>query len=232
MTDEDTDVFDDVEEDVEVETETETETDVKDESKDKPKEEASTSEDESNDVVGLRKAVQRERERRQKAEAQLKKQEAPPKKVPDPVTDPHAFTNHVSSETDIKILRLKIEQSQEMMRDLHDDYDESEKVFISLISDEDGNITDRKLLDQFNASVSPAKFAYNKVKEHKKFLERTSDDYEKKIRDDERKRLLAELESKGLDATDLPDFTNAAASGSNTDPLDKDTGDRIDAFDD
>lgn len=234
MVDEDTDVFDDVEEEVEteVEAETETETDVKDESKDKPKEDASTSEDESNDVAGLRKAIVKERERRQKAEAKLKQQERVPVKVPDPVTDPDGYTNYVLGEGDVKTLRVKIELSQEMMRDLHEDYDDAEKVFISLISDEDGNITDRKLLDEFNASKSPAKFAYNKVKEHQKILERTSDDYETKIRNDERKKLLAQLEAEGLDATDLPDFTNAAASISNTDPLDKETGDRIDAFDD
>jgi hypothetical protein len=235
MANEDTDVFDEVEEETEQE-ETETETDVNEETETKvvekeSTEDASTSENESSKIAGLTKALQAERTKRQAAEAKVKQQETKPEVVPDPVTDPDGYNKYVMGKSDANSLKTKIELTQEIMRDSHEDYDEAEKTFISLIADEYGSITDQKLVDQFNASPNPAKFAYNHVKAHQKNLERNSDDYESKIRAEERTKLINEMKDSGLSATDLPDFTNATASGSNTESEEKEAGDVIDVFD-
>ena len=232
MDSENTDVFDEVEETAQVETDTETDVNEDAETETvevESTEEASTSKNESNETAGLRKALQAERKKRQDAEAKVEQQVK--EVIPDPVTNPDGYNKYILGKSDANSLKNKIELSQDLMRDAHEDYEDSEKIFVGLIADADGNITDQKLVDQFNASPNPAKFAYNHAKEHEKVLERTSDDYEDKVRADERKKLLAELESSGISATDLPNFTNATASGPNAESKDKDSGDRVDAFD-
>jgi len=175
-------------------------------------------EDKDKIIEGLHKARDAERHKRQELERKYAQPKAP-EVVPDPVTDPDEYTSYLLGKGDAKILRLKIEQSQEMMRESAEDYEDKEKVFLSLIADENGNVTDQKLLAEFNKSLNPAKFAYNHAKKHLDYVDKTSDDYEAKIRARIAAELLADYKAKGLGALDLPNLTNAAAAASNTEKL-------------
>ena len=177
-----------------------------------------TPEDKDKIIEGLHKARDAERHKRQELERKYAQVKAP-EVVPDPVTDPEEYTNYVLGKGDAKILRLKIEQSQEIMRESATDYEEKEKIFLSLIADESGNVTDQKLLAEFNKSLNPAKFAYNYAKKHLDYVDKSSDDYESKLRAKIAKELYDSYKEKGLSALDLPNLTNASASGSNTEKL-------------
>jgi|TARA_Y100000296_G_C5172998_1_gene258369 hypothetical protein len=230
MADDDQDVFDDEEVAEEVVTEPEKGEKEPEAKAEEPKEDAPTSEDYEKQIAGLKAGISDERRKRQEAQALNKKQEVKVK-APDPVTDPDAFHAYNDDKLNARDQKLKIEMSQSWARKAHDDYDEVEKVFISLITDEDGKITDQTLVDKFNAAELPADFAYDHVKNKQLLDYRGSDDYETSIRQDERKKILEEARSKGVSAADLPDLTNVAASASNTTALDEESSDRIDAFD-
>lgn len=177
-----------------------------------------TPEDKDKIIEGLHKARDAERHKRQELEGQLKQQQTVVN-APDPVTDPEQYTNYILGEGDVRLQRSKIEQSQELMRDTATDYEEKEKVFMSLLADETGNITDAKLLAEFNKSLNPAKFAYNHAIKHLDFVDKTRPEYEGSLRAKIAAELLADYKSKGLGAFDLPDLTNAAAAASNTEAM-------------
>lgn len=241
----DTDVFDEVEEKVaEVETKveetkeetketkTETEKGVTEETEDKTKETEDkvppTLEDARKIIAGLkattiadRKIRQEETRLRREAERKLNERE-----IPNKDDDPEGYTAHLEGQG----LRDRLEVGQDMMRDLHEDYEETEKVFVGLIADDKGKITDDSLYNKYANSRNPAKFAYDHAKKHLDLEKKSSDTYESDIRTNEREKVIAELKGKSLD--ELPDLTNAAASESNTQEKDNDPGDKIDAFDD
>ena len=218
MTDDfDTDVFNDDSD--EVVTEDKAEVSSGTEKVEKEEEVTATPEDKDKIIEGLHKARDAERHKRQEAEAKLKQQEAVPEVVPDPVIDPEGNAKYVLGKVDAKILRSKIEQSQELMRELKEDYEDMEKVFLGVITNEAGEVTDRKLLNEFNNSVNPARFAYNHAVKHLDFLNKTDENYEANLRSKIAAELLADYKQKGLGALDLPNLTNAAASASNTDKL-------------
>lgn len=177
-----------------------------------------TPEDKDKIIEGLHKARDAERHKRQEIEKKYA-QPRTPEVVPDPVTDPDEYTSYILGKGDAKLLRLKIEQSQEIMRESATDYEDNEKVFLSLIADENGNVTDQKLLAEFNSSLNPARFAYNHAKKHLDYVDKSSPDYERKLRSSIAAELLADYKEKGLGALDLPNLTNAAASASNTEKL-------------
>jgi len=220
MTDEFDDVFAEDLDEAEVKTEVKTEPE-----KVVKLEVPTTPEDKDKIIEGLHKARDAERHKR----IELEKKYAPkkePEKVPDPVTEPDEYTSYILGKGDAKLQKLKIEQSQEIMRDSTKDYDEKEKVFISLIADESGEIIDTKLLAEFNKSLNPAKFAYNYVKKHLDFVDKSDPEYEGKLRKKIADELLSEYKQKGLSALDLPNLTNAAASLSNTEQLVEYEGDK------
>jgi len=246
----DTDVFDEVEEETKeevketetkeetktekVETETE-ETKEKSEETKETTEETTTSEDTSTEEAGRLAALKDERRKRQGAEAELvterhRREEAESKlknrDIPNKDEDPEGYNTYLEGQG----LRGRLEVGQEMMRDLHEDYEDTEKVFVSLIADDKGKITDDSLYNKYANARNPAKFAYDHAKKHLDLEKKSSDTYESDIRSNEREKLLAELKEKGLDG--LPDLTNAAASESNTQDKEDEPGDRIDAFDD
>lgn len=239
MATDDQDVFDDDEETTEetdkVEAKSEnSETESKEEDKtetEETKEETQSSEKLLKQVAGLKAGIADERRKRQEAQAQVKKQDAVKVEVPDPVADPDAFNEFQDNRLNARDLKLKIEMSQSWARKAHEDYNDVEKVFIGLITDDDGNITDQTLVDKFNAAELPADFAYDHVKSMQLSTYRGSDDYETSIRADERKKILEEAREQGVNAADLPDLTNAAASASNSKDIEQTDPDRIDAFD-
>lgn len=164
--------------------------------------------------AGLLATIKAERGRRQEAERKLQEREV---KAPDPAIDPEGYDEFNAARSKQLALDAKIELSQDLMRDSHEDYDAMESTFMSLISEDDGEgnlvITDPKLHKQFLSSANPAKFAYQQAQKHLQFEEVTSGDYEKSLRERIKKELLEDLDS---GAPELPDLTNAAASASNT----------------
>lgn len=117
-------------------------------------------------------------------------------------------------------LNRTINISRDLILDSHKDYPEMEKIFMDLVSEEaaDGKgirITDPALYEKFRNSANPAKFAYNHAKQHKDYLDRTSPDFEKNLREKIEKELLAKHKLKP-DASTLPNLTTLAASANNT----------------
>lgn len=218
------DVFDEETEVTETEEVEEAEETEKGVTEDKTEEEESPSSDSQTVPMS---ALLAERRKRQEAEERLEAQEK--NKAPDPVTDPEGYEVYRES----KELTGRIQLTQDLMRDLVEDYDEKEKVFLGLVSKEvDGQIqiTDQTLYQKFISSPNPAKFAYNHAKAHEDYLEKTSDEYEKKV-EEKILRRLKEAGALNVDAADLPDLTTVADVQSNNSLSEKGDSDRIDVFD-
>lgn len=218
------DVFDEETEVTETEEVEEAEETEKGVTEDKTEEEESPSSDSQTVPMS---ALLAERRKRQEAEERLEAQEK--NKAPDPVTDPEGYEVYRES----KELTGRIQLTQDLMRDLVEDYDEKEKVFLDLVSKEvDGQIqiTDQTLYQKFISSPNPAKFAYNHAKAHEDYLEKTSDEYEKKV-EEKILRRLKEAGALNVDAADLPDLTTVADVQSNNSLSEKGDSDRIDVFD-
>ena len=232
---EDTEVVDEAETVVEETEGTEVEAKAETEETEETEEESTSSAD-KDEVSGLKKALAAERQKRQDAQALLRKQESTPKSAPDPVTDPEGYAAYHEQSTDKKVLNDRIVLTQDLMRDLHDDFDKYQGIFMNLVSKEndDGSlsITDPALLAKFNASANPAKFAYNHAKKHEELETLSSPDYKENLRKSIEAEVLQKLKAKGLAVADLPNLTNAAASNKNDVIVDDKSKDVIDVFDD
>ena len=240
--DQDIDVFSEADEEISEETNQEAETVVEEteeteavaeETKETEEEPTSSSKDE---VSGLKQALAAERQKRQEAQARLRQQEAEPQEIPDPVVDPEGYSAYQDDKLKFVTLKDRIELTQDLMRDMHEDFDKYQSVFMGLVSteDDDGNltITDRKLLADFNASPNPAKFAYNHAKKHEEIQTLSSPDYKENLRKELEREILSKMKAKGFDVADLPNLTNAPASNKNDVIVDDKLKDVIDVFDD
>lgn len=219
------DVFDDSTDDVstdkgaeEVEAKAET-TEEAEETKTEVEETKAEESPSSNKEAGQQAALVAERRLRQEAQRELKELKAEKEVIPDPVTDPDGNAKFFMDRQDRLALESKIRMSQVLMRKHHDDYDETEKIFMSLIGSEDDDglftVSDETLLKKMHAADSPGDFAYSHAKKHLDFVDRSADDYESNLEKKIEARVRKEYEDKGV--TGLPDLTNAAASASNTD---------------
>jgi hypothetical protein len=225
----DQDVFDDdpVEETEEVES-TESEKGEQVEAKPETEEQDTTEETPSSDTKTVPlSAMIAVRKELQETKARLEEQS---KSKPDPVTDPEGYDTYQESQR----LTDKIRLAEDLAKDAYPDFDEKKDTFLSLVTtrDEEGNVrvTDEGLYQKFLSSPNPAKFAYNHAKDHLDYVEKSSSDYEQKIK----QQYLNELREKGLlavDADELPDFANAADVQSNNSLESKGDPDRIDVFD-
>jgi len=226
---EEDDVFNEVEteEKIEVETEKGAEEETKEkpeakaeeETKEEPKEESPSSEDTSKRIAGLEATVVAERSRRQAAEAKVKTQEIPKQVVPDPVTDPEGYNTYLEEKQASIVFKERLDITEDSLEDAHEDYSEMKKIFTGLVSEDvDGvaTVKDERLYREFKAARNPAKFLYNHAKKHQKFQTTTADGYEETLRQKHREEFIAEAKEKGISATELPDLTTEAASGSNT----------------
>lgn len=194
------------------------ETDTADDESAEKSEESEPPSDESN-VEGLKAALVAERRRRQAAEAKV----AETVEAPDPVEDPEGFKAHQSQQA----WNDKATASRDVMLDVYPDYEEKEKVFLSLVTDSEGAITDPTLVAKMQASRNPAKFVYEHVREHEE-IQKFRDperrkaleaEIEAKVRKDVEAKVRAELKAKpeGVTAAQVPDLTRATATGKNTD---------------
>lgn len=183
----------------------------------------------SESEAGLKAALAAERTKRQKAEDELRRAKEEKTKVPDPVEDPEGYAKYLETRNDQSSLKSKVDISRELMLETKDDFVDMEKVFMGLVADAEGNVTDESLLRKFQSSPNPAKFAYNHAKEHLEVQRLRDPKYkeslEAEIREKVRKELEAEYSVKGgkkpRSATEMPDLTNATASGNNSTPVGK-----------
>jgi hypothetical protein len=104
-------------------------------------------------------ALHDERRKRQELERELEKLRNPEQKkqeeVPDVFVDPNAFTQHLKEHTTKEIAKHRRELSQDLLREAKPDYDEKVSKFVEAVK------TRPDLIDQMNASLNPARFAYD-----------------------------------------------------------------------
>lgn len=201
------------------------------EPRDDPKVETTATEQESGQMA----ALIAERRKRQEAENKLKEYEAK-KAVPDPIDDPEGYANHVKLDNQSAMLQTKITLSRDLMIDNTTDYAEKEAVFIGLVVDQDGKITNQSLLQQFQESANPARFAYQHAKEHLEVQQLKDPKYRENLEAELRLKILKELEadaskSETLTAAQVPDLTTATASAKNSEVIEIDGDNPADLFD-
>jgi len=113
-------------------------------------------EGDSKEVKGLKAALLAERNKRQKLEAQLQE------KGSSDSSDTPAEEGGGGEGMDEQEYMKKIDGQENLMRDMHDDYDAAMEHFYELI---DGDKTG-ELQQQLNAAKSPVVFAYKTGKDH------------------------------------------------------------------
>ena len=160
-----------------------------------------------------------ERRKRQEAQKELddyKAQMAEKAKVetPDVFEDQEAYTNHIRSEFDQKLINQRVELSRDILKDQHKDYEAMEQAFIELASTTPG------LKEQVLQQSNPAKFVYEQGKKHTQFKEMQDvDTYKSKLRAEIKAELEAELSSKSAEKSKVaesitPSLANARSSDS------------------
>lgn len=147
-------------------------------------------------------AVKDERRKRQElekklAESDIKYQELLNQKAkkekakrPDSIEDPEGASEFDRQENRQEIWEMKVNLSQDFMRDKHEDYDEMEKKFQELA---ENNV---HLSQQLRLSSNPAKFAYKIAKAHIESQNFKNPDYIKNLKEEIKKEILAEFKDK------------------------------------
>ena len=169
-----------------------------------------------------------EREKRQAAVRELEEikkrmeQDAPKVETPDVLDDQEGFVAHLQSQIKAETANARIEVSQDVMRMLHEDYDDMESKFIALAEESPD------LARKMSESVNPARFAYETAKKAMKFAEMENvDEWEAKktaeIEAKLREQLTAEITAAATAKADTgksltPSLTAQRAQGGNTVP--------------
>jgi len=156
-------------------------------------------------INGLKSGIAAERKKRQEVE----------KQIPDPVEEPEAYSEHLKTEQSNSELNLRINLSRDVYADLKDDFVEKESVFLGMVVDNEGNVTDPLLLAKFQQSPNPAKFAYDTAAEKMLLEEVKAPNYREKLKEELTAEIKAEL-AKERKAVEVPDLTTTAAKGGNS----------------
>ena len=178
-------------------------------------------------TTGLQAALVAERQKRQRAEAELKGYQKP-EVTPDPIEDPDGYKDYIIGKTDKGLLDAKIAISRDLILDSKEDYLEKEEVFmrdlVGAVIDEDGmlvSVSNQSMLDQFQKAANPAKFVYDQAVTYLDVKEKSSPDYAEKLKASLKAEILAELQAetapakpKTVGAADVPNLTSTSA-GSN-----------------
>jgi len=211
------DVFDDSDEpEQETVTETNDEKGEPEEAKAEPEAEteSATVETPATKETGLQAALTAERHKRQEAEKQLKELQTK-STIPDPINDPEGYATYLRDQGSQESLNTRIALSRDLMIDAKPDYLEKESVFMGLIM-KDGQVVDDSLHKRFLASPNPARFAYTHANEHLEVQKLKDPSYLETIKKEAYEQGLKDAKAKKKSATELPDLTNATASGSNS----------------
>lgn len=161
-----------------------------------------------------KKAVLDERRKRQEIEAKLREYESKANKQEQQVEEGGEQQEIPVSSL---ILHERINLSRELMIDKHEDYEEMESVFVDMAKD------NPMLVHQMNQSANPAKFAYNKAKEHSQYLEyqaiKDNEDYKafieaRKSGAIQKPQVETESQKRNKSAIKMPDLINATSAKS------------------
>ena len=185
-------------------------------------EETSTPEAKTENPVeeGLMAGIKAERQKRQEEQLRNKQlqeqlqalQQQQPK--PDFWENPEGILQGMQQQFQAQIHKTQTDMSVELMRSLHDDYDDKEAKFIDMAQ------SNPMLIHQMNQSSNPAKFAYDYVNQQEKLAQMQDPSYEEKLRAEIKAELQAEMQGK-VDAelskrSSLPGtLTNDRAAGGN-----------------
>lgn len=162
-----------------------------------------------------------ERRKRQELERKLAELEASKievkKAAPDVFEDQDGFNNHIQNTIQSETLRIKIEMSQELMREKYPEYDELELEFVDLAKN------DSSLWAKMQSSAMPAKFVVETVKKAEKLKQMENiDEWRDQERERIRQELLAEMSGKKLEEDvakpqPRPSLANARSTGKASD---------------
>lgn len=163
------------------------ETEGKTEVEDTPKVESEPKEEvEEAKEPWTKAAYMSEKRKRQELERKLAQQERKP--LPDAIDDPDGFASSLREEMAMTAFGIKTELSQELMRELHDDYDEKEAAFMELAQD------NPSLIQELQAASNPARFAYETATKHAELQQlKDVDGYKAKLRSELEAELRAEI---------------------------------------
>ncbi len=143
-------------------------------------------------VEGFKATALAERQKRQAAEQQLRHmQEEMQKQQPKPDfwENPEGILDQIQAGLQAQIHKTQTDMSVELMRTLHDDYNEKEAVFIDMAQ------KNPILIHQMNQSSNPAKYAYDYVTEQQRLAEMKDPGYKDKLRAEIRAELEAEFKA-------------------------------------
>lgn len=183
-------------------------------------------EDASNDKSVPIAALLDEREKRQATQRELeelrKRIDEKPETVPDVLDDQEGFVASMRSEMNQQAFSIRAEVSQEMMRTLHDDYDDVETKFLDMAAE------NPELAQGMSSAALPAKFVYETVKKAEKLAQMENvDEFEAKTRAEIEAKVRAEMEAEFKEkakadaeqaASITPSISGVTADGGNTPP--------------
>ncbi|HEY7823643.1 MAG TPA: hypothetical protein VIG24_12450 [Acidimicrobiia bacterium] len=196
---------------------------------------ASTPEEESDEgeETAPIAAIVAERKKRQEAERRLKEYEerfnkAEPQKVPDVFEDQEGFTRYIQDQVSQATWQARVDTTQELMRERHEDYDAKEAKFLEMATENPALLQDPAF------QRNPAKYAYEVVTKAEKFEQMQNvDQYEAKLRAELETKLRKELEAEyGEKAAGkaqkreaiMPTLTNSGSPGGEVDEGDESLG--------
>jgi len=117
------------------------------------------------------------------------KQAAP--EPPDPYVDPEGYFRFMEAQRQEREFHTRVHLSEELMRSRHSDYDAAEEAFRRVA------VNDPSLVRQLASHPVPAKFAYEVGKRilANNRIGPDPDAFEKRIREEERQKVIAELKA-------------------------------------
>lgn len=155
--------------------------------------ESESEEDEQRVPVAALKA---ERSKRQELERRLQALEGQKQQgqedqdaYPDVFADQEGFTKRFQEEVDRKVGQVRIETAQQIMRSMHEDYDDREAKFLEYANENPSVLSDPKFKE------NPALFAYEFAGKLDEFSQvKNLDSYKERLREQIRKEVLAETQ--------------------------------------
>jgi hypothetical protein len=187
---------------------------------------ADTDQPSNEQIEAYKAALIDERRRRQEAEAaaRLREEQIAELAAPDPDEEPEEYAKWVQEKSARANVTTKFDLSRDLMAEAHPDFEEQEQVFMSLVRNEQGQITNPVLVAQMMDARNPAKFAYEYAKNHQAAEQYANPEkraaLEAQMEERIRSKVLAELQAAGVvpkspARVDVPDLTSAAGAGSN-----------------
>lgn len=183
-------------------------------------------------LLDERRKAQLLKEENEKLKSQFQQEED--ETAPDPLDDPEGYKQYLKNQANRELYQERAEESRSRMLESHSDYEEMEKIFMFLASQ------DSALVTQMNKHPDPAKFAYDKASEYKA---EQRESIKNEFRESLKAEILAELKAgaqppeeseadkRKRSAVSVPNLTKATATDTNSTTIEKDE-DLDDMFED